>query len=106
MIETIEFGKNYHWIILHTDFLTNDTTDYQTLGLDEETITYALDRYERAHTEYQTDTNTFTIIYNVLKRTKEENHYETILPLVKSDERRFSQAGGRISQCLAAERRG
>ena len=50
MIETIEFGKNYHWIILHTDFLTNDTTDYQTLGLDEETITYALDRYERAHT--------------------------------------------------------
>ena len=78
MIETIEFGKNYHWIILHTDFLTNDTADYQTLGLDEETITYALDRYERAHTEYQTDTNTFTIIYNVLKRTKEENHYETI----------------------------
>ena len=33
MIETIEFGKNYHWIILHTDFLTNDTADYQTLGL-------------------------------------------------------------------------
>ena len=32
MIETIEFGKNYHWIILHADFLTNDTTDYQTLG--------------------------------------------------------------------------
>src|SRR5699024_10718294 len=28
------------------------------------------------------------------------------LPLRKSDERRFSQAGGRISQCLAAERRG
>ena len=27
------------------------------------------------------------------------------LPLRKSDERRFSQAGGRISQCLAAERR-
>ena len=47
MIETIEFGKNYHWIILHTDFLTNDTADYQTLGLDEETITYALDRYIR-----------------------------------------------------------
>ena len=28
------------------------------------------------------------------------------LPLRKSDERRFSQAGGRISQCLAAKRRG
>ena len=28
------------------------------------------------------------------------------LPPRKSDERRFSQAGGRISQCLAAERRG
>ena len=27
------------------------------------------------------------------------------LPLRKSDERRFSQAGGRISQCLAAEHR-
>ena len=27
------------------------------------------------------------------------------LLLRKSDERRFSQAGGRISQCLAAERR-
>ena len=27
------------------------------------------------------------------------------LPLRKSDERRFSQVGGRISQCLAAERR-
>ncbi|KLO72610.1 hypothetical protein AA987_01885 [Enterococcus cecorum] len=27
------------------------------------------------------------------------------LPLRKSNERRFSQAGGRISQCLAAERR-
>ena len=27
------------------------------------------------------------------------------LPLGKSDERRFSQAVGRISQCLAAERR-
>ncbi len=26
------------------------------------------------------------------------------LPLRKSDERRFYQAGGRISQCLAAER--
>ena len=33
---------------------------------------------ERAHMEYDWQTETMIIICNVLNRTKEDNHYETI----------------------------
>ncbi|WP_269082026.1 magnesium transporter CorA family protein [Streptococcus sp. X16XC17] len=36
------------------------------------------DENERAHMEYDWDNQSLTIIYNVLNRTKDENHHETI----------------------------
>ncbi|MCJ0582229.1 hypothetical protein MMJ10_02615, partial [Enterococcus cecorum] len=45
-------------------------------------------------------------LYKVVKQLgKPRRNFCAYLPLRKSDERRFSQAVGRISQCLAAERR-
>lgn len=47
-------------------------------GLDKETIEYALDRNERAHMDYNRETETVTFIYNVLDLEKDKEYYEAI----------------------------
>ena len=71
-------GERLKWVAIDSDNLSQTSDLYATYGIDEELISYALDRNERAHMEYDWQTETMLIIYNVLNRTKEDNHYETI----------------------------
>lgn len=75
-----QFGPNgqYTWFTINaatTNLATVVVDDYQ---LDTEAITYALDKNERAHIDYDSDENRLLIVYNALNLNKDENHYETI----------------------------
>ncbi|MFD2727841.1 magnesium transporter CorA family protein [Enterococcus camelliae] len=78
MITTTTFGQNQTWISINSDKIGETSQIYQAYKIDEETLGYALDKNERAHTEYDWETDTLTVIFNVLNRTKEDNHYETV----------------------------
>ena len=52
--------------------------DYESYGLDKETIAYALDKNERAHMDYNRETGTVLFIYNVLDLDPEDGVYETL----------------------------
>lgn len=78
MITRTQFGQNLLWITLNSDQLAESSDLYQQYGIDEETVSYALDKNERAHTEYNWETDTLTVIFNVLNPMKDDNHYETI----------------------------
>ena len=80
MIQKTRFGIDNEWIAINSDELSATSSDYvlKAYEIDQETLEYALDKNERAHTEYHWSSGRFTIIYNVLKKTKEDNHYETI----------------------------
>ncbi len=71
-------GDRLTWVAIDSDKISQTSNLYAEYGIDEELISYALDRNERAHMEYDWQTETMIIIYNVLNRTKEDNHYETI----------------------------
>ncbi|MFV8044137.1 magnesium transporter CorA family protein [Streptococcus pluranimalium] len=47
-------------------------------GIDPEVATYALDKNELAHVEYNRKTGQLILIYHVLKLTKEDNSFQTI----------------------------
>lgn len=87
-IKKIEFGQGNSWIAIDSDKISESSHLYEEYGVDKEQISYALDENERAHMEYDWDDQSLTIIYNVLNRTKDENHYETIpiTFIVKDDE--------------------
>lgn len=59
---------------------TSDTGGLKRLAsqfnIDQEILTYAQDPHERAHVEYDADTGTFLLIFNVAHREKIENHYD------------------------------
>ena len=80
MIQKTRFGIDNEWIAINSDELSATSSDLvlKAYEIDQETLEYALDKNERAHTEYHWSSGHFTIIYNVLKQTKENNHYETI----------------------------
>lgn len=69
-------GQNY-WMNINSDHLNEDLDLYKAYGIDEEIISYAMDKNERARIEYDSESTTFTLIYNVAKNTKINNHYET-----------------------------
>lgn len=69
---------NIRWVAIDSDKISQTSNLYAEYNIDEELISYALGRNERAHMEYDWQTETMIIIYNVLNRTKEDNHYETI----------------------------
>lgn len=71
-------GDHLTWVAIDSDKISQTSNLYAEYNIDEELISYALDRNERAHMEYDWQTETMIIIYNVLNRTKEDNHYETI----------------------------
>ena len=66
------------WIDLDVDKIKNMEDLSDIYGLDKETIEYALDRNERAHMDYNRETETVTFIYNVLDLEKDKEYYEAI----------------------------
>ena len=71
-------GNGCTWINLDLDKLKKLEDLSEIYGLDKETIEYALDRNERAHMDYNRETETVTFIYNVLDLEKDKEYYEAI----------------------------
>ncbi|HFI0620078.1 TPA: magnesium transporter CorA family protein [Streptococcus suis] len=78
MIEK-RFGINNElsWIIIHSGSEIIDKKLVDEFDLDNELISYALDKNERAHLEYNIKTDRLLLIFNLLDITKEDNYYET-----------------------------
>lgn len=66
------------WIIVDSDKGRIDQTIMEDYHLDSELMSYALDKNERAHLEYDTANDRLLLIFNLLDPIKEDNHYETI----------------------------
>lgn len=73
-----QLGNGCTWINLDLDKLKKLEDLSEIYGLDKETIEYALDRNERAHMDYNRETETVTFIYNVLDLEKDKEYYEAI----------------------------
>ena len=73
-----QLGNGCTWIDLDVDKIKNMEDLSDIYGLDKETIEYALDRNERAHMDYNRETETVTFIYNVLDLEKDKEYYEAI----------------------------
>ena len=73
-----QLGNGCAWIDLDVDKIKNMEDLSNIYGLDKETIEYALDRNERAHMDYNRETETVTFIYNVLDLEKDKEYYEAI----------------------------
>ena len=73
-----QLGNACTWINLDLDKLKKLEDLSEIYGLDKETIEYALDRNERAHMDYNRETETVTFIYNVLDLEKDKEYYEAI----------------------------
>ncbi|MEG3313871.1 magnesium transporter CorA family protein [Streptococcus parasuis] len=78
MIEK-RFGNNNElsWIIIHSEREMIDKQLVEDYGLDKELVSYALDKNERAHLEYNVKLDRLLLIFNLLDITKEDNYYET-----------------------------
>lgn len=48
------------------------------LNIDSEILTYAADKNELSHLEYDRDEKTLLLIYNVLDISKQDYHYQTV----------------------------
>lgn len=79
MKNAVLFGKNQEnsWLILNSKELKNDPQYYKNYGLTEELVTYALDKNERARMEYEEETDTLLLIFNLPQKEKDDNHFET-----------------------------
>ena len=73
-----QLGNGCTWINLDLGKLKKLEDLSEIYGLDKETIEYALDRNERAHMDYNRETETVTFIYNVLDLEKDKEYYEAI----------------------------
>ena len=78
MVLEKQLGNGCTWIDLDVDKIKNMEDLSDIYGLDKETIDYALDRNERAHMDYNRETETVTFIYNVLDLEKDKEYYEAI----------------------------
>ncbi|WP_430535472.1 magnesium transporter CorA family protein [Listeria rocourtiae] len=79
MITKIPFhnGK-YDWININIDNPSELKKFYEAYEIDDEVVAYSLDRNERAHLEYDAETNTFVLFFNVPNNEKIDDHYETV----------------------------
>lgn len=78
MVLEKQLGNGCTWIDLDLGKLNKLEDLSEIYGLDKETIEYALDRNERAHMDYNRETETVTFIYNVLDLEKDKEYYEAI----------------------------
>lgn len=72
-MQTHHFGQGQTWLVVHIKDL-----DQISDQLDKETISYARDKNELAHTEYDWETETFTLIFNVLNQSDQASPYDTV----------------------------
>ncbi len=78
MVLEKQLGNGCTWIDLDVDKIKNMEDLSDIYGLDKETIEYALDRNERAHMDYNRETEKVTFVYNVLDLEKDKEYYEAI----------------------------
>ena len=78
MISMRPINETDSWLNIDVDTIASRPDLLSQYGLDEEIVEYALDRNERARTEYDLERNTFIIIYNVPNPIKQDYHYETV----------------------------
>ena len=78
MISMRPINETDSWLNIDVDTIASRPDLLSQYGLDEEIVEYALDRNERARTEYDPERNTFIIIYNVPNPIKQDYHYETV----------------------------
>ena len=78
MISMRPINETDSWLNIDVDTFASRPDLLSQYGLDEEIVEYALDRNERARTEYDRERNTFIIIYNVPNPIKQDYHYETV----------------------------
>ena len=78
MISMRPINETDSWLNIDADTIASRPDLLSQYGLDEEIVEYALDRNERARTEYDRERNTFIIIYNVPNPIKQDYHYETV----------------------------
>lgn len=79
MITEKKFGNGDNvWINIDSDQIASDSELYKQYGIDNEIISYALDKNERARIEYNNELKTFILIYNVPQKKKDNHHYEAI----------------------------
>lgn len=78
-----QFGANgqYTWFTINTETTNLATVVVDDYQLDTEAITYALDKNERAHIDYDSDENRLLVVYNALNLNKDDNNYETFQSL-------------------------
>ena len=78
MISMRPINETDSWLNIDVDTIASRPDLLSQYDLDEEIVEYALDRNERARTEYDRERNTFIIIYNVPNPIKQDYHYETV----------------------------
>ena len=78
MISMRPINETDSWLNIDVDTIASRPDLLSQYGLDEEIVEFALDRNERARTEYDRERNTFIIIYNVPNPIKQDYHYETV----------------------------
>lgn len=65
------------WINVNSDNAREVTKIFKDYNIAGEMLTYALDKNERAHVEYDSGTNTFFIVYGVPIQKKVDNQYRS-----------------------------
>ncbi|AMB96572.1 magnesium transporter CorA family protein [Aerococcus urinae] len=81
MAKVKEYGpmdERFTWINLPVDDLDDLLDIGNTYGISEEMLAYASDKNERARLEYDDDTDTLLIIFNIANKKKVNYHYETL----------------------------
>ncbi|EUJ48461.1 magnesium transporter CorA family protein [Paenilisteria rocourtiae] len=79
MITKIPFHNGeYDWININIDNPSELKKFYDAYNIDDEIVAYSLDRNERARLEYEAETNTFALFFNVPNNEKIDDHYETV----------------------------
>lgn len=80
MVNEILFGeKNKNcWINIDSDIKGKGLNIYSKYGITDEILNYALDKNERARIEYDEILEMFILIFNIPKKEKSENYFETI----------------------------
>ena len=83
MFEEFKLENGLSWTTINIDDLTEQVICdiSEKLDLNQETIDYALDKNERAHTEYDSDNKSLTLTYNALNKHKDSRYHKTTSPM-------------------------
>lgn len=70
-------NTKFKWIVANASQGEDMTYLRDKLGIDSEILSYASDKNELSHLEYDRITGQLVVIYNVLDITKQDFHYQT-----------------------------